>query len=151
MPLLEAADSMGFKEKAAVLLAVIKVTQPDTTIPDKKGFIEKTILQSVQDDSAFQSQFVELAMMRINNPVFHTGELTLLDTANRHVLAWLCKRNSEELLVVLNMDEDNHALVAEMDYPAMEILFCNYDLVAPGPVKTSLALRPFEARVLKVH
>ncbi len=151
LQLLARADSMGYKDKASTLLNTIKFTQSDTTIPNVTGTIEKQIIPLWEEerDSAYLHTYHELKEIQKNNTALSSGIVKLVDTANSFVLAYICKNDIQKFLVVLNMDEDNHALEAAMDYPNMETIFCNYDIFIPGPITSSLALRPFEARILK--
>jgi len=96
------------------------------------------------------SFYSDLSMFcSMNNSLF-SPEKQLIDSENKHVLAYLSSDQKTQLLTVLNLDEDNRALIADFDFPNLELLLCNYDVYLPPPPLKSLALRPFEARIYKV-
>ncbi len=95
--------------------------------------------------------YSDLSMFCMMHNTLFSKNKEIIDAENKHVLAYLSTDKSFQLLTVLNMDEDNRALVADFDFHKLEILLCNYDIyVTPPPLK-SLTLRPFEARIYKVR
>jgi oligo-1,6-glucosidase len=109
--------------------------------------------QALSDPHSIFYYYRQLIGLRKTNPVIVHGRYNLILEDDPAIYAFTRTLESDRLLVILNFTSGRPLFVLPDDLPAnsAELLIANYSVEAHGGDIRQIALRPFEARVYRIH
>ena len=110
------------------------------------------VQQALTDPDSIFYYYQKLIRLRKENPVFVYGGYELILEEHPQIYAFTRTLDDDRLLVMLNFSEESpyFSLPGQISFTSQDLLISNYP-VDPTQDIRSMTLRPYEARVYRLH
>ena len=112
------------------------------------NYLTVNVAAQEKDENSVLNYFRRIVKLRKSEPVLVYGKYTLLDKNNPDVFSYTRELDGKRMLVLLNFKaKEASAAVSGIDISKAKLLLINYI----DERKTSLMLRPYEARIYELN
>ncbi|AUS95622.1 glucohydrolase [Clostridium thermosuccinogenes] len=134
----DASDNAGF-------------TEGTPWIRVNPNYKEINVENALKDRNSVFYYYQKLIKLRKEHEIIVYGDVNLLMEDDENIFAYTRSYNDEKLLVILNFfeKEAEFKLDEGMKFDGAELLISNYEV--DNPELKNMILRPYEARVYKIH
>jgi oligo-1,6-glucosidase len=116
------------------------------------NYVAINVEQALADPGSVFAYYQELIRLRKANPVIVYGRYDLILDAHAEIYAFTRTLDDDQLLVLLNFSRNSpiFALPWDAHFSSQELLISNYSVDLAEDIR-QLTLRPYEARVYRLH